>query len=168
MKTKRIALALSVTLSMFSPLFVADASAQQQQRPARGGGGSAPNRQAAGAQWIWAPGKAGDDQTLYVRKTFDLPQDPEVVKGMTATFWGSCDNVLAVTINGQSLGFSTEWQQPMSHHISQIIKPGKTLIAIRAVNQGGSAGLVARVIVNGPATKRTIITTDDTWKIADV
>src|SRR3954447_4559729 len=164
MKTKPIALALSVTLSMLSPLFAADAPAPQ--RAARAAG--APNRQAGGAQWIWAPGKPGDDQTLYVRKTFDLPEDPEIVKGMTATFWGSCDNVLAVTINGQSLGFSTEWQQPMSHHISQIIKPGKTLIAIRAVNQGGSAGLVARVIVNGPATKRTIITTDDTWKIADV
>ena len=91
----------------------------------------AANRQAAGRKWIWAPGKAGDDQTLYVRKSFDLPQDPEIVKGMTATFWGSCDNVLAVTINGQSLGFSTEWQQPMSHDISKIIKPGKNLIAIR-------------------------------------
>jgi glucose/arabinose dehydrogenase len=162
MKTKSIALALSVTLSMMSPLLAQNAP----QRPARNAAAN-PNT-ANTPQWIWAPGKAADDQTLYVRKTFDLPQDPEMIKGMTATFWGSCDNVLAVTINGQSLGFSTEWQQPMSHDISKVIKPGKNTVAIRAVNQGGSAGLIARIIVNGPATKRTIIATDDTWKVIDV
>src|SRR5215218_5839385 len=101
MKIKSIALALSVTLSMMSPL-PAQTNGQRPARPA--GGGAAPNAPNA-PEWIWAPGKAADDQTLYVRKAFDLPQDPEMIKGMTATFWGSCDNVLAVTVNGQSLGF---------------------------------------------------------------
>src|SRR4051795_4097927 len=110
MKIKPIALALSVTLSIMSPLFAADTP---PQRPARAGAAANANA----PEWIWAPGKVGEDQTLYVRKSFDLPEDPEIVKGMTASFWGSCDNVIAVTINGQSLGFSTEWQQPMSHDI---------------------------------------------------
>src|SRR4051812_17021715 len=75
--------------------------------------------------WIWTAGKIADDQVVFFRKTFELPAD---IKGTTVQFWGSCDNVLAANINGQSLGFSTEWQMPMSHDVTQWVKPGRNVI----------------------------------------
>ena len=55
-----------------------------------------------------------------------------------------------------------------AHDISKIVKPGRNVVAIRATNQGGAAGLVARITINGPATKRSIVATDESWKVLDV
>src|SRR5436190_2234738 len=80
------------------------------------------------ASWIWASRDAVNDQVLIFRRTFELPAD---LAGLSVNFWGSCDNVLSVSINGQPLGFSTEWTLPMSHDITKLVRPGKNVIAIR-------------------------------------
>src|SRR4051794_21318482 len=81
--------------------------------------------------WIWTAGKVADDQVLFFRKTFELPAD---IKGINVQFWGSCDNVINANINGQAIGFSTEWAMPMSFDVTQWIKPGKNVIALRGTN----------------------------------
>src|SRR4051794_8733082 len=62
--------------------------------------------------WIWLGAKAGEEQTVLFRKAFTLPAD---LTGYTVHLWSSCDNVQSANFNGQSLGFSTEWEMPMSH-----------------------------------------------------
>jgi putative heme-binding domain-containing protein len=114
--------------------------------------------------WIWAPGKVVDDQVVFFRKTFELPAD---IKGTTVQFWGSCDNVLAASVNGQFLGFSTEWAMPMSHDVTQWVKPGRNTIALRGTNQGGTAALIARVTITGADGKKQYVVTDDSWKVID-
>ncbi|HEY7119617.1 MAG TPA: c-type cytochrome [Tepidisphaeraceae bacterium] len=118
--------------------------------------------------WVWSSAKAGEDEVLYFRKSFELPNDAQALKGLKAQFWGSCDNVLALNINGQFIGFSTEWTQPVYHDLTTYLRPGKNVIAIKATNQGSFAGLIARLMLTGPGTARRSIVTDDSWRWLDV
>ncbi|HYE19470.1 MAG TPA: hypothetical protein VEA69_13550, partial [Tepidisphaeraceae bacterium] len=118
--------------------------------------------------WVWTPGKTADDQAVLFRKTFDIDASPELVKDMTVKFWGSADNVLNVSINGQSIGASSDWERPMSHDISKLVKPGKNVVTIRADNQGGAAGMIARIDIGGKGLKTSYVLTDGTWKFLDV
>jgi hypothetical protein len=158
-RVRLIALGLAATLLTTSALLAQNANDRIAAPPPR------PDNT---PKWIWSDGKPADDQALLFRKAFDLPEDAEAVKGMTVHFWGSCDNVLSVNVNGHHIGFSTEWQMPMSHDITKLVKPGRNVIAIRGVNQGGSAGLIARVTINGPATKKNYVVTDESWRVFDV
>lgn len=124
-------------------------------------------RKEATPNWIWAAGKVSGDQSLYFRKTHDIELNEEQLKGTTVTFWGSADNVIQVTVNDAQIGFSTEWQMPMQHDITKHVRPGKNTVAIRATNQGGSAGMIARIIIKHAPTRQNVIVTDDSWKWSD-
>lgn len=151
-------------LALFLSLSITSILRGQDQQKARIAAPARPDM----PKWVWSQEKVSDDQVLYFRKGFDLPQDPESLNGMRIKFWGSCDNVLAVHVNGALLGFSTDWRQPMDHDISKLCKPGHNVLGIRAVNQGGSAALIARVTIEGPGNKKAYVVTDETWKYLDV
>ncbi len=89
--------------------------------------------------WIWAPGKV-EDKPVFFRHGFDLK---EVAPGTRLQL--TCDNQAEVFINGTSVGKVTEWQEPLSAKFAPLLKVGRNVIAVRAKNEGGAAGLVARV-----------------------
>src|SRR5437773_2701833 len=115
--------------------------------------------------WIWSKANPGEDDVLYFRKSFELP---EKIEGVKVAFWGTCDNVLNVNVNGQAVGFSTEWPRPMFHDITKFVKPGRNVVVIKATNQGSFAGLIARVTITSAAGKSRAVMTDETWKWIDV
>src|SRR5207237_4572995 len=87
--------------------------------------------------WIWSKANPGEDDVLYFRKSFELP---EKIEDFKVQFWGSCDNVLNVNINGQAIGFSTEWSVPMFHDVTKYVRPGRNVVAFKATNQASIAG----------------------------
>src|SRR5205085_10585217 len=113
----------------------------------------------------WHPGPIGQDQVVFFRKTFELPAD---IAGFKAQFWGSCDNVLNANVNDASLGFSTEWSSPVFHAITQHLKPGKNVVMLRGTNQGGVAGLIARITITTANGTKSYVVTDNTWKVQDI
>jgi len=111
--------------------------------------------------WVW-----GKDQgkTQFVRSVFEAPADLT-----TARVIATCDNVLTIWINGKQVGRSESWETPVNIDVfAQLAKGSKNVIAIKAENQGGQAGLIAKLILSSKAGKREIIMTgNDGWKLSD-
>ncbi len=107
--------------------------------------------------WIWAPGKV-EDKPVFFRHSFDLNAVPP--EGRLQL---TCDNLAEVFINGTAVGKITEWQEPLAVKIAPHLKPGRNVIAVKARNEGGVAGLVARVDAGANGTP-TLTETTAAWK----
>lgn len=111
--------------------------------------------------WVW-----GKDQgkTQFVRTTFDTPANLE-----SASIVTTCDNALTLWINGKELAQSKEWSTPVNINVlANLAKTGKNVIAIKAENQGGAAGLIAKLVLTSKGgTKEIIMTGKDGWKLSD-
>ena len=71
------------------------------------------------ANWIWAD-TASNNQTVYFRKTIDLPAAPK-----TATLGITCDNHFELFINGEKSAKSDAWESPVLVNAAGKLKAGK-------------------------------------------
>ncbi|MES2706018.1 MAG: c-type cytochrome [Verrucomicrobiota bacterium] len=130
---------------------------------------AAPSLSAA-PQWIWTSGKPGSEP-VYFRRAFDIKEVTPAIRLVL-----SCDNSAEVFVNGTPVGKTTEWQEPLRVKIGPFLKPGRNVIAVKAGNEGGTAGLVARVDTgarpnvvldeSGPDWKQTV-TLSPGWEKAE-
>ena len=115
-------------------------------------------------QWIWLGNPTDSNETVYFRRVFDLSSVPE-----SATVAGSCDNSMRVFINGKKAVSSNEWATPVRAKISKILKKGRNIIAVEAVNRGGPGGLILSLdswvgTPRGGKKSSPILSTDSAWK----
>ncbi len=108
-------------------------------------------------EWIWLGDKARDNQAVWFRKTFKLDEAAEAV------VQGTCDNAMEVFVNGESIAQSDAWETPIAANAGRLLKAGANVIAVRARNTGGPAGLVLRLTVKG----RPPVVTDATWRASE-
>src|SRR5262249_5627126 len=118
--------------------------------------------------WIWL-GKPRDDQTVYFRKAFSVNQ--RITK---ATLQGTCDNHMVIYINGKEAASSDTWEVPISRDVTQYLKsPAKNqadalhVIAVKAHNREGPAGLLLRLTVELADKKKVVIVTDGHWAASE-
>jgi putative heme-binding domain-containing protein len=118
---------------------------------------------AASAQdWIWSGAKPGDQDVRYFRKVFHLGDAPE-----KAVLTVACDNQATIYLDGKVVGESDDWNKPLVLDLAKGLKAGDHLLAIRAENQGGAAGLIAKFEIAFPTTKKQSLQTDATWLVSD-
>ena len=111
--------------------------------------------------WIWTANQPQGRIPLadcYFRKTFELP----------AKFAGiieiGADDSYQVYVNGKEVGHGNSWEQLQEFDISQQLRKGKNVVAVKVSNRNGShAGLVARIQLNYERANRTLLT-NPTWK----
>lgn len=115
----------------------------------------------AAPQWIWSSSKAGDNEQVWVRKSFDLPAENKGARLLV-----SCDNNCETWINGQPAGRSGEWASPAKVNAGKFLKAGRNVIAIRGGNEGGMAALVARLDPT-PKGGQPIVESGADWKITN-
>lgn len=115
-------------------------------------------------QWVWFnegnPASNAPSEPRYFRKTFDVarPTPEEASLEITA------DNLFTVWLNGVEVGKGSEWQQLYRFNVKPRLVEGKNVLAVEANNQGGPAGLTAR-LRHGPNGKTQVaVVTDNTWK----
>lgn len=109
--------------------------------------------------WIWQNDKPTDDQKVFFRREFELPQDV-----VSASVTVTCDNWQRLWVNGKDLGFSNEWAAPASHDVTSLIVPGgRNVIAVEGRNQGGIAAMALRFSATLKGGAKTYIVTDDQW-----
>lgn len=111
---------------------------------------------AATPEWIWTNGDPKENDIAHFRKTIELKAKPK-----SAVFVGSCDNVLALFVNGKMVAQSSEWTYPARENIT--LDEGKNVIAVRGTNQGGNAAFVGLILVEHADGKKEQIVTDGTW-----
>jgi putative heme-binding domain-containing protein len=116
------------------------------------------------AQWIWSPAfekELAPQGECYFRKTFELGQ-PE-----TGTIQIACDDNYELFVNGRQVGTGKNWKVLDSYDVTKYLTAGQNTIAVKCVNsEGGSAGLVARVVVKEKGGTFVDHSSDDTWKTA--
>ncbi len=111
--------------------------------------------------WIWSSRSATDNQTVYLRKTFDAKT------GQKTTIAATCDNEMIVFVNGKKVASSINWENPKLVDISAHLVDGVNLVAVQARNEGeGSGAFVAKITIDDAGTKKEIVT-DSSWKISE-
>lgn len=121
------------------------------------------------ARWIWFPEanpeSAGKPGTVYVRKSFVLPEAAE-----EAVLLVAADNQARIYINGARVGDWSDFKTAGSFDIKKHLVPGRNIVAVSIENMGESpnpAGLLALVHVSTRDAGQSQIITDASWKSAD-
>jgi putative membrane-bound dehydrogenase-like protein len=118
----------------------------------------------AGAAWVWDQPDAHQtpqsNDPRYLRRTFALP-----AKVSKAELWITADNHYVVYLNGKKVGSDGEWNTVEKYDVAKFLTPGKNVLAIQATNQGGPAGVIARLHVRTADRKDLYVITDQHTKI---
>jgi hypothetical protein len=112
-------------------------------------------------EWIWHAngGKApGNNERRFFRKTFSLDAKPT-----KATLAASVDNEGTAFVNAKSVGTIVSWEQAVTVDVTADLKVGENILAIRGINHGGVAAIVARLELTFADGKKQSIVTDLTW-----
>jgi serine/threonine protein kinase/formylglycine-generating enzyme required for sulfatase activity/tetratricopeptide (TPR) repeat protein len=116
------------------------------------------------ARWVWDQANANTvEQTndpRFLRRVFTLAAKP-----LTAELWVSVDNEYTVYVNGQEIGTGTEWSKVGRYDVARHLVAGKNVLAIRATNHGGVAGVLARLHVVTTERKELVVGTDDQTRV---
>ena len=111
-------------------------------------------------EWIWtAPnGKAKSHEVAYFRTNFDLPAVPA---GAKVRF--TCDNGATVVLNGQNVGHTEEWHEPVNVPATAL-HTGHNWVAVKATNDaGGTAAFILEIAAPG---QPPVLVTNATWKFS--
>jgi len=121
-----------------------------------------------GAKWIWFPEgepiKEAPAAARWFRKSFDIDQNRSISSANIAV---TADNSSIVFINGHEIGRSSDWRAASEFDITEFLTAGANTIAIRASNDGGPAGLIAKATIEFQTGNPITIVTDAHWKSAD-
>ena len=107
--------------------------------------------------WIWG---ADDNRRYFLRKEFT---GGSTAAGLKVT----CDNRVTLYLNGKEVAQSSEWQAPVEVDVQKHIKPGKNVLLAEVVNEGGPAGFVLKLALEGPKGEPRYVVSDDTWQAAE-
>ncbi len=153
---RSVLLSLSLIMLGVTALWWSDAATSHaQDKKKSAANGPVPN-------WIWLTDKPTDAQVVLFRKTIDVPEDLK-----SATVTATCDNAMSLFVNAEKLTDHQTWEESFKEDITKKVKPGKNIIALRGENQGGAAGIIARIVLETKAGKRETIVTDNTWTASE-
>jgi hypothetical protein len=117
------------------------------------------------ASWIWTR-DVRDNQTILARKEFKLKSAPENTR-----LYITADDYFTVWVNGKNVassgpeqGNDRVWQNVRSVDVGKILHPGNNVIAVKAINAGGSAGLLVRLESKG----HSLLLSNAAWKVSEL
>lgn len=112
-------------------------------------------------EWIWHGNNGkppGNNERRLFRKTFTLPAKPA-----KATLAVTVDNEGAAFVNTKPVGTVTAWERALMADVTGELVAGENILAVRGINHGGSAGVVARLEVTFADGKKQSIVSDTSW-----
>ncbi len=111
------------------------------------------------ADWIWSS-VTQDQQTVYFVKRFSIKS-----KVSSATMLITCDDAFNAYLNGHLVASGTNLQQV--HHVIGLqrwLKKGLNVLAVKAFNGTGPAGLLARLTIQS-GNRYWVLPTDRSWLV---
>src|SRR5262245_59464311 len=112
-------------------------------------------------EWIWHDNKGvapADDEIRFFRKSFTVGGP---INRAMLTVAG--DDQATVYLNGKRVALNRGWNKPTTVNVTQEIKTGVNLFAVRGNNQSGEAAIIAKLELTLPNNPKQIIVTDATW-----
>ena len=137
------------------------------------GNGSAQARSAfEGAQWIWYPeGNPAADAPRgerFFRRIIPFPADATIDRAQLAL---SVDDQFTLFVNGEEVGKSggetDAWRKSRTFELKSRLRAGTNVIAVRALNNGSAAGLLARLDIETSSGPAITILSDRNWKASE-
>ncbi len=121
-------------------------------------------KRAKDADWIWTA-TTSDEEVAYFRHALQVSKIPKAAKlSVTA------DNFFNAYVNGQEVSSShydandnLVWAKVRTVDITSLLKPGENEITVKAINAGGSAGMILRLELDG----KPVLLSDGTWKVTN-
>ncbi|HUT32880.1 MAG TPA: hypothetical protein VNE39_05330 [Planctomycetota bacterium] len=116
-----------------------------------------------GAEWQanWL-GMHGNNEERLFRKTFDLPEEPDLA---TATITG--DNGYELFVNGEKAGADGNWNEAETYNIKKLLHKGSNAFAVHLTNQGDVGALLLESRIRLASGRLIRVVTDATWKMAE-
>jgi len=122
---------------------------------------AAPPATAAAPRWIWAPGAANADQVCCFKRTLAFAE-PVVRAKLRMT----CDNEFEAAIDGVEVLSGDQWERLYVKDVSAQLAAAPVVLAVRARNRGGPAGLIARLDVELRSGARVAVVTDERFEVS--
>ncbi len=122
--------------------------------------------QAQTPEWIWHPNDGqppGIGEVRFFRKTFTVRGD--VAKAAIAV---AADNQATVWVNGQQAGHSDSHERAAYSDVTSRLKSGENVLAIRAVNNDGPAGLLVSLEITSSSQRKQLVVTDASWQTSAI
>jgi alpha-L-rhamnosidase len=125
-----------------------------------------------GAQWIWFP--EGDPASSapkgerFFRRAVEVPTGAAIKRAVLTI---TVDDQFTLFVNGnevaKSSGQTDAWKQPVKTDLKPHLRPGQNIIAVKAVNNGSAAGLLACLELDCGTGHVSTMTSDKSWKVSD-
>ena len=111
--------------------------------------------------WIWSSKKAGANDKVTFRTHFDIPSGGVSMAKLEFT----CDNGAVALLNGKKVATNPDWQKATGRDLTDLVKVGSNVLIIKGKNEGGAAGLVARLSLKQKNGKVTWVESDGSWDV---
>jgi hypothetical protein len=115
-------------------------------------------------EWIWHSNDGNapaSGEVRYFRKTFTIRGQP--AKAVLAV---AADNEATVWLNGKPAGNSDSHDHAAYSEVTAHLKAGENLLAVRAANHDGPAGLLVSLEITSTVQRKQLIVTDATWLVS--
>lgn len=121
------------------------------------------------AKWIWCLGEtllgSLPASVNYFRAEVVIPESPAL---KSAEIIITADNLFVLYLNGQSVGESgtgnSAWSQAQRWDVTSLLVPGRTVVAVEAVNTlPGPAGLIMKLVAEMADGQQIVLASDATW-----
>ncbi|MGE3778654.1 MAG: heme-binding protein, partial [Pirellulaceae bacterium] len=115
---------------------------------------------AAEPEWIWASDSPAAKEVAQFRKQFRVGGPVK-----SATLGVAGDDEVAVFLNGQPVvRRHGSWREPMFVGVSEQLKSGDNVLAVRGANQSSAAAVVLQLEIELADGQRQSVVTDATWR----
>jgi len=111
--------------------------------------------------WIWED-KTLDDQTCLLWNTFDIPTSSKVTKARLVM---TVDNEFTLYLDGRELGRGAEWRELFVFDLTQLLKPGRHVLAVSCYNGSFFAGMLFGLKVELADGENVEVKSDQSWKV---
>jgi signal transduction histidine kinase len=111
--------------------------------------------------WIWAD-KTFDRQICQLWKSFEIPASSTVTKARLVM---TVDNEFTLFLDGRELGRGAEWRELFVFDVTQLLSPGKHVLAVNGFNSSSAAGMLFGLRVVLADGRIVEIKSDQSWRI---
>ncbi len=112
--------------------------------------------------WIWSARAPAQDATLYFRLPVSVDPTSRIEE---ASIRLTADNAFELWINGNRRAQGGNWQNVYSYDLSDDLKPGQNVIALKCTNADGPAGLLVAGRIHVAGGKTIDFRSDASWKV---
>jgi signal transduction histidine kinase len=111
--------------------------------------------------WIWEETTL-DNQTCHLWKAFEIPKAGWVTKARLVM---TVDNEFTLYLDGRELGRGAEWRELFIFDLTQLLTPGRHVLAVNCYNGSFSAGMLFGLRVDLADGRSIEVKSDKGWRI---